>query len=625
MSARSIRRQAVRRNTRERARNAAIASAVALGGTAALASSAEAATFNVTNLNDDGAGSLRAAVTAANLTAAADTVTFASGLTGTIELTTGGIPIEAALDIQGPGADVLKVSATDTSSHFGIETDITGADFDDVSIAGLKLTDGNAAVGGAISSEYSDLNLTDMVFKGNYSSGNSGAVDFDDGIMTVTGSEFTGNTAASGGGAIYFDATDVASDRNDLIITDSLFAGNSSSGSGGGLYFDDNGDDLVIDRSTFRANSTNSVGGGLNLYSADEPDDRSLVIRESLITGNSTNGSSGGGIYYDGTTTATPGAGLLVENSTISANRAYANTGGGVYVGDGDNPVRFVSATITDNASTGSTSGGGIYTFAEDVELTNTIVADNSAEGSVEDDLGSDGAVAGDGSFVINNSLIGDDISPAGSNILNSTTAPGSNIFEADPKLGPLADNGGPTFTHLPSLTSPVIDAGSTALTTDQRGFARPVDRPDIANKATSNGADMGAVEVALEPDTAVNGGTIEVPDKVKVKKKVKIKVTAGSAEDATAVVSGEVKSGDLVFDLKSQTTEIAAGGLATVNLVPTKKKSSKKIAKLLSPKKGKAKKATAFIELQLTDKAGNEAILTDKAKLQGKKKKKKK
>ena len=80
---------------------------------------------------------------------------------------------------------------------------------------------------------------------------------------------------------------------------------------------------------------------------------------------------------------------------------------------------------------------------------------------------------------------------------------------------------------------------------------------------------------------------------------------------------------GDLVFDLKSQTGEVAAGGVATFNLVPAKKKSNKKIAKLLSPKKGKAKKVNATIELQLVDKAGNEAILTDKTKLKGKKKKK--
>jgi hypothetical protein len=52
------------------------------------------------------------------------------------------------------------------------------------------------------------------------------------------------------------------------------------------------------------------------------------------------------------------------------------------------------------------------------------------------------------------------------------------------PLLGPLQDNGGPTWTHALLLGSPAIDAGNPALpgsggnacaVTDQRGVARPV------------------------------------------------------------------------------------------------------------------------------------------------------
>ena len=47
-----------------------------------------------------------------------------------------------------------------------------------------------------------------------------------------------------------------------------------------------------------------------------------------------------------------------------------------------------------------------------------------------------------------------------------------------DPKLGPLADNGGPTKTHALLPGSPVFDAGSPNCppppATDQRGVARP-------------------------------------------------------------------------------------------------------------------------------------------------------
>jgi hypothetical protein len=50
------------------------------------------------------------------------------------------------------------------------------------------------------------------------------------------------------------------------------------------------------------------------------------------------------------------------------------------------------------------------------------------------------------------------------------------NTAPIDPKLGAIADNGGPTRTHELLLGSPAIDAASTpdCLPTDQRGVARP-------------------------------------------------------------------------------------------------------------------------------------------------------
>jgi hypothetical protein len=70
-------------------------------------------------------------------------------------------------------------------------------------------------------------------------------------------------------------------------------------------------------------------------------------------------------------------------------------------------------------------------------------------------------------------------------------TATGDRI-NTDPLLGPLQNNGGPTFTHLPASNSPAIDVSDPNLWTDQRGpgFQRVV-----------NGrADIGAVEVQTAP-----------------------------------------------------------------------------------------------------------------------------
>src|SRR5262245_2397360 len=72
------------------------------------------ATYNVTTLADGGNGSLRDAITQANTNAGADTITFQSGLTGTIVLTGGELNIMDDLVIAGPGANKMTVSGNDT-------------------------------------------------------------------------------------------------------------------------------------------------------------------------------------------------------------------------------------------------------------------------------------------------------------------------------------------------------------------------------------------------------------------------------------------------------------------------------------------------------------------------------
>ena len=49
-------------------------------------------------------------------------------------------------------------------------------------------------------------------------------------------------------------------------------------------------------------------------------------------------------------------------------------------------------------------------------------------------------------------------------------------LINTNPRLGPLQDNGGPTFTHALLQDSPAVDAGDNngAPATDQRGVSRP-------------------------------------------------------------------------------------------------------------------------------------------------------
>jgi hypothetical protein len=65
------------------------------------------ATIPVTSLADSGPGTLRAAITQADLDTAPDTITFAPGVTGTIALLTALPDLSTAITIDGPGIGSL--------------------------------------------------------------------------------------------------------------------------------------------------------------------------------------------------------------------------------------------------------------------------------------------------------------------------------------------------------------------------------------------------------------------------------------------------------------------------------------------------------------------------------------
>ena len=124
--------------------------------------------------------------------------------------------------------------------------------------------------------------------------------------------------------------------------------------------------------------------------------------------------------------------------------------------------------------------------------------------------------VVGDGATVeINASLIGAadglTITSGQFNQLGTVANP------IDPLINPLADNGGPTPTLALRRGSPAIDAGDSAQPTDQRGFARAIDHPDVDNaisNATVLGVDMGAFETPLfEAESLVVTTTLDVSD----------------------------------------------------------------------------------------------------------------
>ncbi len=208
---------------------------------------------------------------------------------------------------------------------------------------------------------------------------------------------------------------------------------------------------LTVSRSTIRDYS------GPGIDSEFGP----LTITESTISNN----AHGPGIWIYQQSAS-------IVNSTISGNlNNYTYAGGGIfYVGVADQILTLRNVTITGNQA--DNSGGGIYmdnTDGGQILMANSILAGNSAA---------------DGSDCYG------PITSQGNNIIGETTgctisSTVSDQLNVDPDIAPLRYNGGPTYTHRLYAGSPAIDGGNpdgcldqlgNPLTTDQRGFLRPLD-----------------------------------------------------------------------------------------------------------------------------------------------------
>jgi UDP-3-O-[3-hydroxymyristoyl] glucosamine N-acyltransferase len=221
---------------------------------------------------------------------------------------------------------------------------------------------------------------------------------------------------------------------------------------------------LDVVNSTVMGNIAMGDGGGIYNNTG------TLELATSTVSGNSA-ADHGGGIYHVaqfGTRTVT------LTNSTVSSNSAVE--GGGIF---NRATLSLTNSTVAGN-STEDSHGGGVYNAGGTLELINSIVA---AQAGGEDCIGS--------------------IMSLGHNLDSDgtcgLTAP-SDIPDTDPRLGPLADNGGPTETHALLPGSPAIDAGDDGVcpATDQRGIERP----------QGAACDIGAYEyesTVIDPTLTVN------------------------------------------------------------------------------------------------------------------------
>ncbi len=284
---------------------------------------------------------------------------------------------------------------------------------------------------------------------------------------------------------------------------------------GGGLL---NYGTTTINDSIIRDNGAFTAGGGLANYHY-----ATLTINNSTIRNNGPNGIS----YLGGAGILNWGGTVTINNSTVSNNsggeaiRNWRIKDGSV--ADSFTTIRNSTISAVSGQRALDMLGGGNITVDS-----STIVGQSTRSYEPLIVAAAGGTTPGNAAIVMRNSIAFDmgsggapvcltsavdgataTITSDGHNLVSDAscgfTATGDqqSVSAANLKLGPLADNGGPTQTYALLPGSVAIDAGDTTLTTDQRGEARPYGPAD----------DIGAFEltipgtVIIEKRTAPAGG----------------------------------------------------------------------------------------------------------------------
>ena len=389
-----------------------------------------------------------------------------------------------------------------------------------------------------------------------------GAGLFNNGQLTLNNSVVTGNRII-GSDSLLTDGGGIANNPGGtLTVNNSQITNNYAYRLGGGIH---NEGIAIVTASVVSGNLVDqNYGGGISNVSPNS----SLTITSSTISGNES--SYGGGVGLSG-------GQVVISNSTISGNRSsdsIGGGGGGIYLSAAyfnSSTLTLNNTTVTGNQSTGVGSndgGGGILVRGGVVNLNQSLIAGNSADGPGDEIRVVGGTINADGFNLLGHSgrtnadaFAG--FTPGASDLVatsdgNTPTALAS-ILDTN-----LADNGGTTLTHALVAGSPAVDAATTGTADDQRGVNRP----------QGFGFDIGAVELdtgpivssieRLDPTAETNNA-----DTLVFRVTFNEAVTGVTGAD-DFVVSGGTAIGDLgnvtsvtavsdtVYDLTVSSTEIA-------------------------------------------------------------------
>jgi predicted outer membrane repeat protein len=265
---------------------------------------------------------------------------------------------------------------------------------------------------------------------GAYPTGASGGIQISaPANVTVTNSILSNNHAFN----YYGGAICLCHPHGTLTVRNSTFSGNVAP-NGGAIW---NWGNATVINSTFSGNRS-MEGGAIHVYATIYLSGNTFYANEA---------TSGSAVFVNFSTEAT------IINSTFYNNqRSGSKSKGGAIYSKGT--VNLSSSTFSGN---GATEGGAIFSDNGNISLKSTIIASNAG-----------GNCSGGG------------FNDSGNNLRwpsNDSSCVG--IF-GDPKLAALADNSGATQTIALQAGSAAIDVGSctdpsgAAITTDQRGTARP-------------------------------------------------------------------------------------------------------------------------------------------------------
>jgi hypothetical protein len=412
--------------------------------------------------------------------AAGGVVTFNCGTAPATITVAAEVPVAKDTTIDGGGLVTLsggkKSRILHIKSAWNVATPlltVQNLSFVDGYTTDVANTTKTTAGGAAIFEDGGSLTVIDCTFTGNQcaSTGqdvSGGAINGQGvGTLIVEGSTFTGNSGSNGGA--------IGTQDENVTVVNSTFTSNSATGTGGNPGNGGDGGAMSYDGAhvswtmcgdTFSKNHANAAGGAVfRVAYSDEP----VTIDRSTFDSNGVDATTGnaGGLYLEYAT-------IAMTDTTISRNTAHY--GAGIWIGHMA-IANFTNVTIADNTAQ---MGGGIW-FAGGVtgKFVNVTVAANKGPG-----------IFGGAALTLQNSIVAantagplegatncDHTLTGGADNLQYPMGPGSlctsSITVADPMLGPLQNNGGPTETMAPAAGSPAIGKGTSCPPTDQTGATR--------------------------------------------------------------------------------------------------------------------------------------------------------